>query len=176
MAISTHDTGHRWTVADLDDLPDDGQRYEIVDGVLHVSPGPTWRHNTIASRIARQLEDACPAHLLVVAPAGGLLIPRGYLIADLAVVDAAVGELEHHAVGPAQVRLVVEVASPSTALDDRRDKTPLYAEAGIASYWRVELLPTPRIVVQELHDGAYAEVGAGETVRVEAPFPVEVSL
>ena len=40
----------------------------------------------------------------------------------------------------------------------------------------MELLPTPRIVVQELHDGAYAEVVAGETVRVEAPFPVEVSL
>jgi len=176
MAISTHDAAHRWTVADLDDLPDDGQRYEIVDGVLHVSPGPTWRHNTVGSRLARQLETACPPGLAVVAPAGGILVPRGYLIADLAVVDAALAELEHHAAGPEQVRLVVEVASPSTSLDDRRDKTRLYAEAGIASYWRVEWVPAPRLVVQELQHGAYVEVAAGATVTVELPFRVTVSL
>lgn len=176
MALSTHDAGRVWTVADLDDLPDDGRRYELVDGVLHVSPGPTWRHNTVGSRLARQLEAACPEGLMVVAPAGGILIPRGYLIADLAVVDAALADLDHHAAGPEQVRLVVEVASPSTSLDDRRDKTILYAEAGIASYWRVEQVPTPRLVVQELQGGAYVEVAAGVNLTVTLPFPVTVSL
>lgn len=97
-------------------------------------------------------------------------------MSDLAVVDAALGELDHHAAGPESVRLVVEVASPSTSLDDRRDKTALYAEAGIASYWRIELFPSPRLVVHELVDGAYVEVAVGSTVTVRLPFPATVSV
>ncbi len=82
-----------------------------------------------------------------------MLVARGYVIPDLAVVDAALAGSASHAADPSQVLLVVEVASPSTGIDDVREKTVLYAEAGIASYWRVELEPSPHIVVQELREG-----------------------
>lgn len=34
----------RWTSADLEVLPDDGKRYEIIDGELYVSTQPHWQH------------------------------------------------------------------------------------------------------------------------------------
>lgn len=43
---------------------------------------------------------------------------------------------------PGRVHAVCEVWSPSTGVDDVREKTSLYAAAGIASYWRVEIEPT----------------------------------
>lgn len=176
MVTSTQDAGHRWTVEDLQALPEDGRRYELVDGELRVSPSATWRHNSVGYRLARQLENACPPHLAVVSPAGGVLVPRGYLIPDLAVVEAALAESTTYAADPSQLLLVVEVASPSTGVHDVREKTLLYAEAGIPSYWRVELEPAPRLVVQELQDGRYVEVAAGRTVSVERPFPLTVSV
>ncbi|MBA3308638.1 MAG: Uma2 family endonuclease, partial [Nocardioidaceae bacterium] len=59
----------QWTIDDLLELPDDGNRYELVDGALRMSPGPTWRHNNAASGLVRQLEPALPRrgrhHLLL---------------------------------------------------------------------------------------------------------------
>lgn len=176
MVTSTHDAGHWWTVEDLQQLADDGRRYELVDGDLRVSPSATWRHNSFGSRLARQLEDSCPPHLAVVAPGSGVLVPRGYLIPDVVVVEAALAASTSYAADPSQLLLVVEVASPSTGVDDVREKTVLYAEPGITSYWRLELDPAPRLVVQELREGHYVEVAAGPTVMVRLPFPVTVSV
>jgi Uma2 family endonuclease len=125
-------------VEDLQELPDDGRRYELVDGGLRVSPSPAWRHNGLGFRLARQLDAHCPSQLAVVAPGGGVPVPRGYLIPDLVVVEAALTDSASHAADPSQVLLAVEVASPSSGVDDVREKTDLYAEAGIASYWRVD--------------------------------------
>jgi Uma2 family endonuclease len=174
MAIP--DLRRPWTPDDLLDLPEDSNRYEIVDGELRVSPGPTWHHNGLALDLAVQLRPVLPPHLSVVAPAGGIVIPRGLLIADLAVVDAGLLDVRSHQAEPGLVHVVCEVWSPSTGVDDVREKTRLYAEAGIGSYWRVEIEPQVRIVVQELHDGRYVEVAAGSTVTVQRPVQVELSL
>jgi Uma2 family endonuclease len=40
---------HHWTVSDRDRLPDDGNRYEIIDGELFVTPAPAWRHQRAVS-------------------------------------------------------------------------------------------------------------------------------
>ena len=63
--VSTTPWHHRpdmlgFTVADLHALPDDGLRYELIDGSIIVSPSATIGHNTIARWIANILEDACP--------------------------------------------------------------------------------------------------------------------
>src|SRR5260370_3148484 len=58
--------GRPFTVADLDRLPDDGRRYELLDGVLIVSPRPTTIHQWVAGRLARVLDAACPVDLCVV--------------------------------------------------------------------------------------------------------------
>src|SRR5260370_17387460 len=62
--------GVPFTVADLDRTPDDGRRYELLDGTLVVSPRPAIAHQRVGFRLAYVLEAACPDGLLVVpAPA-----------------------------------------------------------------------------------------------------------
>ena len=85
----------------------------------------------------------------VALPGGNLLVP------DVVVVDAdAVSESALRLPCEA-VRAVVEIVSPSTVSIDRAVKPALYAEAGIAVYWRVELQDTPKIVACSLSRGRY---------------------
>lgn len=53
-----------FSVADLEGMPDDGRRYELVDGQLLVSPAPGLRHQVLALALYRLLDDACPEDLL----------------------------------------------------------------------------------------------------------------
>jgi Uma2 family endonuclease len=55
-----------FTVQDLEGMPDDGRRYELIDGELLVSPAPGLRHQRIAYQLYRLLDDACPAELYVI--------------------------------------------------------------------------------------------------------------
>jgi Uma2 family endonuclease len=58
--------GQPFTIAELDRMPDDGRRYELLDGVLVVSPRPTTVHQVAAYRVAAALGAACPAEWQVV--------------------------------------------------------------------------------------------------------------
>jgi Uma2 family endonuclease len=49
------------TRADLDAMPDDGHRYELIDGALIVTPAPSWRHQTVVLELAVLRREACPA-------------------------------------------------------------------------------------------------------------------
>ena len=53
-------TGRLFTVDDLDRMPDDGRRYELVDGVLMVSPAPSLPHQVVLKELVVQLHGACP--------------------------------------------------------------------------------------------------------------------
>src|SRR5438309_11977506 len=59
-----------WTEADLLVLSDDGQRHELVEGSLVVSPPPAGRHQGVASRLLRRLADQAPPTLEVVETLG----------------------------------------------------------------------------------------------------------
>ena len=60
-----------WTVDDLDHLPDDGLQYELLDGILLVSPAPVVRHQLVSANLYMLLRLGCPAHLVVLyAPLG----------------------------------------------------------------------------------------------------------
>jgi Putative restriction endonuclease len=58
--------GRAFTVAELDRMPDDGHRYELLDGPLVVSPRPTTIHQFVATRLASLLDRSCPEGLSVV--------------------------------------------------------------------------------------------------------------
>src|SRR5215831_20727526 len=68
-------TGRPFTVADLDRIPDDGRRYELVAGVLVVSPRPTPAHQVVAFTLASLLDKACPAEWQVV-PEPAVMVSR----------------------------------------------------------------------------------------------------
>ncbi len=60
MPVAPPDVSHGWTLADLEDLPDDAGRYELVDGGLLVTPPPTQQHQELAHDLRERLERAAP--------------------------------------------------------------------------------------------------------------------
>lgn len=106
-----------FTVEDLDEMPEDGRRYELVDGVLIVSPSPFPRHQVAGLTLYRLLSAACPLDRIVLAaPTDVRRGPRTSLVPDVFVVRRA--DLRLDAVYSAVPDLVVEVldraADPST--------------------------------------------------------------
>lgn len=149
-----------WVFAELEDLlPDGGNRYEVVDGNLVVSPPPSQAHQVVSARLAQALNDASPGGWIAVQE---LPLPLGTdgRIPDVSVVSTAAPLLDRSRrlpVGPEWFGLVVEVVSPRTAKTDRFLKPAEYAAAGIPCFWRVELDPTPTVVGFRLDGDRYVE-------------------
>jgi Uma2 family endonuclease len=176
-----HDFGRIWTIDDLHDLPDDGNRYEIADGSLLVSRAPSVSHGNINDRLRRILERQAPTGIRVLAVGVGIDIhrPRTYYIPDLLITtEAAIADNDSDNLQPADVLLVAEVLSPSNAGKDLVQKRHDYAAAGIPRYWIVD--PRDRTVtVLTLPAGAtgYEEetvVRAGEPWDTGTPYPLTV--
>ncbi|HEU4425182.1 MAG TPA: Uma2 family endonuclease [Pilimelia sp.] len=124
-----------YTVADLHALPDDGRRYELIDGSLIVSPSATIDHNSIARWIANLLEQSSPAGYAVGTDQSATVDDHNEPRPDVVVTRA-----EHLRRTPfpiADALLVVEVVSPTSALRDTETKRALYAKAGVPAYWIV---------------------------------------
>ena len=163
-----------WTVEALETLPNNGLRYELLDGTLIVSPSPTPRHQRAVLELAVLLRDGCPADQEVfVAPLDWQPDGRTSLEPDLMVV-------QRDLIGDKNIQqpptLVVEVLSPGTARIDRMIKFSRYAEGGIGQYWIVDPA-VPSVEVYDLAGGAYILVGAGsgeESVAVAEPIAVVV--
>lgn len=171
-----------YTTADLHALPDDGKRWELIDGSLILSPAATYDHNIVARWIAQILEDSCPTDDLIVGTDQSATIdehnePRP---------DVIVAPVDYLQQTPAPIsgtRLVVEVVSPTSVLRDTEQKRVLYARAGVPAYW---------IVVANAHDPAVRlaelvldESGAQYTFatpytdgvfETDFPWPVRVDL
>jgi len=163
-----------WTVESLETLPDNGLRYEILDGTVLVTPSPTPRHQGAIVELAVLLRAACPAdHRVFVAPLDWQPDGRTSLEPDLLVVRRdRIGE-KNITQPPA---LVVEVLSPGTARIDRMIKFSRYAEGGIGQCWIVDPR-VPSVQVYDLVDGAYTLIaeGTGDTpVSVVEPVAVTV--
>lgn len=162
------------TRAELDALPDDGRRHELIDGVLVVTPAPLIRHQRAVVNLIRLLDGARPSDLsLLTAPVDVVLAEDTVVQPDLLVAREA-DFSEKDLSGPPL--LAVEVLSPSTRLVDLNLKRARYEAAGCPSYWafdpeRVEL------TVWELDGGRYAEptvvTGASRLV-VTSPYEVEI--
>jgi Uma2 family endonuclease len=164
-----------WTVADIDALPENGLRYELVDGVPHVMTPPKLKHQRAQRRLANRLEDHAPPELTVTEGVGVVLAPDQRPIPDLVVLRDADPEQSNF---PAeQVLLAAEVVSRTSRSDDRFRKPAQYALARIPVYLRVELDP-PHVVAYELGpDGLYVETGhaePGQLLTLTEPFDVTI--
>lgn len=145
-----------WTVDDLEHLPDDGLQYELVDGMLLVSPAPNPAHQEVISELCAQLRAVCPKHLkALVAPLDWQPDRHTSLQPDLLVVDRKnIGKKNISR----PLALAVEVLSPSTRRKDRVLKFSKYPDAGVASYWFIDPAE-PSIEAYNLVDGAYTDAG-----------------
>ncbi|GAB2654886.1 Uma2 family endonuclease [Kribbella swartbergensis] len=159
---------------DLDRMPDDGRRYELVDGVLIVSPAPRPRHQRALANLYYELRLACPADLEVLfAPLDVVLASDTVMQPDLLVArrqDFTETEL------PVAPLLAVEVLSPSTRRFDLMLKFSRFEAAGCASYWVVDP-DTPSLIAWELRDGAYTQVAKAvgdQEARLTSPYEVSV--
>lgn len=170
------DYGRPYTVADLAGFPDDGRRYELLDGSLIVTPAPGWAHQEAVLSLARFLWAVCPADLRVlVAPFAVELADDTELQPDVLV--ARYDDLTPKNLPVAPV-LAVEVASPSTRLIDRNLKLSAFERFGAASFWLVDpRLSRPALTAFELVDGGYQQVAEAvgeDELEVIRPFPVRL--
>jgi len=151
----------QWTYEEYAALPDDGNRYEVLQGVLYMAPPPGRWHQEAPTLISYYLVAAVQMAGLgevYAAPFDVVLDPKNTVQPDvLVVLNEHFDRLtEGGMVGAPD--LVVEIASPSTVRIDLREKLDAYASAGVPEYWIV----TPdahTVEVFTLKRGVYNSLG-----------------
>lgn len=149
-----------WTYEDYLQLPDDGKRYEVLEGKLYVSPSPSTAHQKVVLRLTvllYKLEEQGLGFLFA-APMDLLFPGADPVQPDLMYFTVAQKDqiLPKFCVGAPT--LIVEVLSPSTRSVDRVTKLHLYARNGIPYYWLADPLEKTLEILQL----------DGETYRVAA--------
>lgn len=165
------------TVDDLQRTPDDGRRYELVDGRLDVSPAPVSFHTLVTGRLTTHLSNCAPTGFLVM-DSPGITLNSGrtrHRIPDVAVIRGEDFQMPYTTEPPA---LAIEVVSPESVLRDHHTKKHEYAAFGIPSYWLITPDPDePSIIELRLKDGEYTEVAAAfgkDVLDTEMPFAVQI--
>jgi Uma2 family endonuclease len=131
-----------WTVEDLAAMPDDGQRYEVIDGELFVTPSPSLVHQRAIARLHLLLAsyvDSQAIGELVMSPADVTFSRRRGVQPDLFVAPLVNGRRPKRLAEIRELVLAVEVLSPSSARADRVVKRAMYRDQGVAEYWVVDL-------------------------------------
>lgn len=146
----------RYTVDDLERFPEDGNRYELLDGVLLVTPAPRAVHQIVVSRIQYRLTVAVGSSAHVVGPGAISVPPRTQLQPDILVYPSRFSptidwaKVDEH-------WLAVEVLSRSSRMYDREFKRDAYFALGVREVWLVD--------AHDLVVEVCRARGAGEIVR-----------
>ncbi len=152
----------QWTYSHYLDLPDDGRRYEIIEGVLYLTNAPSFAHQFAVTMIIRKMGNFVEKEKL------GLVLTAPFEVhlsentrpVQPDVIFIRAENLPHidsqFFEGPPD--LIVEVISPSSIRTDRHIKFDVYEQNGVAEYWIVN--PKTRSVeLYTLSSGEYALVG-----------------
>ena len=134
-------TSTRMTYEDYLELPDDGKRYEVIEGELVVNASPYTRHQRIVGRLYAALEYFCRDQRCgeaFVSPLDVVFADDLVLQPDVTVVSAS----RLHIVGDKNITgapdLVIEVLSEGTRKLDELVKRKLYERYGVNEYWVVD--------------------------------------
>lgn len=164
--------GRPLTYADLQTMPDDGHRYELIDGVLIVSPAPITAHQRAVMRLMVRLHTACPDSAeLFSAPFDVVLADDTVMQPDLLLARSE-NLTDRNLQGPPL--LALEVLSASTRDFDLAIKKARLARAGCPHYWVVDL-EVPSILAWTLVDGGYtvaAEARGEQEFAVVEPLEI----
>ena len=171
----------RFLAEDIWDTPDDGNRYEVIDGELYLTPPPIVIHQRGGGRlylVIGKYLDEHPIGEVFMAPIGVTLDGANGLQPDIVYVsNERRGVIKERGIEGVP-DLVVEVLSPSTEARDRGVKWRRYAAAGVPNYW----LLAPRTLSLEVYalaDAGYEPVGTHGPGSVFSPvlFPgLEISI
>ena len=135
-------THTEWTVEMLDALPEDGQRYELIDGALFVSPAPGLLHQLVVGYLYRVLADYLDGSSVARALSSPLDVRRGdrarnRVQPDVCAVRLVDGRLPPYPFTIPDLLLAAEVVSPSDPSYDYQTKRRLYLREGAGEYWVV---------------------------------------
>ncbi|MFN8669460.1 MAG: Uma2 family endonuclease [Gemmatimonadaceae bacterium] len=146
LFLPTDPSRRDWTVEERNALPLDGNRYEVIDGELLVTPAPALMHQRAAFELgvllkpyAAQCDTEC-----VIAPADVTFSRHRVVEPDLFVMPLLQGKLAQRFEDVGRLVLAVEVVSPSSVRADRYVKRRLYQSEQVPEYWIVE--PEARLV------------------------------
>ncbi len=133
----------RWTSQDLESLPDDGKRYEIIDGELYVSKQPHLDHQLVCSRVWELLQiwsRQTKGGVAIFAP-GVIFADDDDVAPDVVWISRERFAIARQPDGKlhSAPELMVEVLSPgaANATRDRQAKLKLYSRRGVMEYWIV---------------------------------------
>src|SRR4051812_26433498 len=164
----------RYTVQDLENFPDDGNRYELLNGILLVSPLPELPHQGISTHLASVLYSALrgPGYAKVFAPGAVVLEPHTQLEPDILVVPPHY-TLRNNWKEVTEYWLAIEVLSASTHMYDRNYKRDAYLQIGVREVWLVD--PQHKLVEVSRKPGEF------ETFRDSVTFqsdklPVSITI
>lgn len=153
-----------WTYDDYARLPENGFRYEVIQGGLYMSPAPRPRHQRAAFRLAYLLEaclESTPVGAIYLAPIDVILPDLADPVQpDLIFIAAERLDIVSDTRIEAPPDMIAEVLSPGTARRDRMLKFETYARAGVREYWIIDPAPDARTVeIYVLRGDAYALAG-----------------
>jgi len=165
---------HKLTYEDYVTLPDDGRRYEILDGELAVSPSPTSAHQFVSHNLEFALSAWVRAQRLGRiwdAPLDLILEPTVVLQPDVFFISNARSSIVTKRGVEGAPDLVIEILSDSTAVRDRGVKMHIYARHGVGRYWIVDV-ERRTLEVYALRGSAYellATYSGGDVARFDVP-------
>jgi Uma2 family endonuclease len=176
IEMSMPSTANQWTLEDLQRLPDDGNKYEVVHGELFVTPAPRQPHEIVSARLTRVLDPYVAEHGLglVFRPRAVVRTKDSEVEPDLMVraeSGGISGKWEH---APLPI-LIVEILSPTTRRRDHVQKRDFYLEIGVPEYWIVDIDERRVRVVKPGSEDVVETEALVWTPRIELP-PVVVLL
>ncbi|MEV4164828.1 Uma2 family endonuclease [Nonomuraea dietziae] len=165
---------------DLDRIPDLPAHTELIDGSLvFVSPQASF-HMRMLSLLEFELRRFAPSTFKVRREMSVILGPNQRPEPDVSLVRAEAARGDETFYRAADVALVIEVVSPESRVRDRERKPQLYAQAGIAHFWRVEQQEDrPVVYVYELDPATRGYALSGihhDRLKLTVPFDVDLDL
>ncbi len=171
-----------WTYEDWLRLPNDGRRYEVLNGELYMTPPPTTTHQNVVTELSMQMRSfakQADLGIVLVSPVGVRLPNQPVPVQpDVVFVRAERRDIIGEDYVEGVPDLVVEVLSPSNWLYDRREKMQAYEQAGVPEYWIVDYRART-VEVRALEAKTYTlldEFGSGDVARstVVSGFEIRV--
>jgi Uma2 family endonuclease len=140
MTARTTGSQDQWSYAEYARLPDDGNRYEVIDGEVLVTPAPSTGHQHVVGRLYRRIIEYVEAHGLgyVLFDVDVLFVTGQFLRPDLVFIPKGGREGLTDRGVEVPPGLIVEVLSPSSRSIDLVRKPARYGDFGVPVYWVVD--------------------------------------